>query len=100
MPGAVVGIWWVTLIVAVVVVLPLAWYLLHRVLLAARNIERYAAEALTAGVGIAQNTAAITALQTTIGVAGQILDGAGAIARSTGAIEQTLSRKKLDGGRT
>lgn len=100
MPGAVVGIWWVTLIVVVVVVLPLAWYLLHRVLLAARNIERYAAEALTAGVGIAQNTAAITALQTTIGVAGQILDGAGAIARSTGAIEQTLSRKKLDGGRT
>lgn len=99
MPGAVLVIWWVTLIVAVVVVLPLAWYLLHRVLQAARNIERYASEALTAGVGIAQNTAAITALQTTIGVAGQILDGAEAIARSTGAIEQALSHRRLRGGR-
>jgi hypothetical protein len=62
MPAGVLVIWWITLIVAVAVVLPLAWYLLHRVLLAARNIERYAAEALGAGAGIARNTAAITAL--------------------------------------
>lgn len=99
MPVAVLVIWWTTLIVAVVVVLPLAWYLLHRVLLAARNIERYAAETLTAGAGIAQNTAAITALETTIGVASQILDGAGAIARSSWTIEQALSHKKLEGDR-
>ena len=98
MPVAVLVIWWTTLIVAVVV-LPLAWYLLHRVLLAARNIERYAAETLTAGAGIAQTTAAITALETTIGVATQILDGAGAIARSSGTIEQALSHKKLEGDR-
>ncbi|MGQ0571874.1 MAG: hypothetical protein ACT4P5_20410 [Armatimonadota bacterium] len=98
MPVAILVIWWITLIVAVAVVLPLAWYLLHRVLGAARNIERYAAETLVAGVGIAQNTAAISALEATIGVAGQILDGAGAIARSTGAIEQALRHTKLDGG--
>lgn len=98
MPTAVLVIWWVTLIAAVVVVLPLAWYLLHRVLLAARNIERYAAETLTAGVGIAQNTAAISALETTIGVAGKILEGAGAIATSTRAIEQALGRRTLRGG--
>ena len=98
MPGAVLGIWWVTLIVAVVVVLPLAWYLLHRVLLAARNIERYAAETLSAGVGIAQNTAAISALETTIGVAKKILEGAGAIAGSAGAIEGALGRRTLKGG--
>ncbi len=99
MPTAVLVIWWITLIVAVVVVLPLAWYLLHRVLRAARNIERYAAEALTAGGGIAQNTAAIKALATTIAVAGQILDGAGAIAGSTEQIEQALSDRQLKGGR-
>ncbi len=99
MPTGVAVIWWVTLIAAVVVVLPLAWYLLHRVLLAARSIERYAAEALTAGVGIAKNTAAITALETTIAVAGQILGGAGAIAGSTEQIEQALSRRTLEGGR-
>ncbi len=97
MPAAVLVIWWVTLIVAVVVVLPLAWYLLHRVLLAARNIERYAEEALTAGAGIARNTAAIATLETTIGAAGQVLEGARAIARSTGAIEDVLRRKKLKG---
>lgn len=99
MPAGVLVIWWITLIVAVVVVLPLAWYLLHRVLLAARNIERYAAEALGAGAGIARNTAAITVLEDTIGVATQILEGAKAIARSAGAIEQALSQRKLEGGR-
>ncbi len=97
MPAAVLVIWWITLIAAVLVVLPVAWYLLHRVLAAARNIERYAAETLTAGAGIAQNTSAITALETTIGVAGKILEGAGAIAASTGAIEQALGRSRLKG---
>ena len=48
-PAVVYVIWWVTLIVAVVVVLPLAVYLLHRTLVAARQIERYAARALEAG---------------------------------------------------
>ncbi len=100
MPTAVAVIWWITLIAAVVVVLPLAWYLLHRVVLAARSIERYAEEALTAGGGIARNTAAITALETTIAVSGQILDGAGGIAQSTEKIEQGLSRRKLEGGRS
>lgn len=95
MPTAVAVIWWITLIVATVVVLPLAWYLLHRVLLAARNIERYAAEALTAGAGIAQNTASIAALETTIKVAGQILEGAGKVAGSTEQIEQAFSHRKL-----
>jgi hypothetical protein len=98
MPLAVTVIWWVTLLVAVCIVLPVAWYLLHRVLVAARSIERYAVETLEAGVGIARNTSAISALGTTIGVATEILGGAGAIAKSTGAIEQTLSARKLNGG--
>lgn len=94
---AILVIWWVTLMVAVVVVLPLAWYLLHRVLLAARNIERYAREALAAGAGIAGNTGAVSALETTIAVATQVLEGAGAIARSANTIEGALSHKKIEG---
>jgi hypothetical protein len=97
-PTAVLVIWWTTLIAAVVVVLPLVSYLLHRTWMAARDIERYAADTLDAGAGIATNTAAITALETTIAAAGEILGGAGAIARSTGAIEGGLSRRTLNGG--
>ncbi|MDR7486745.1 MAG: hypothetical protein QN187_15625 [Armatimonadota bacterium] len=97
--GAVLVIWWITLVVAAVVVLPTVWYLLHRVLRAARAIERYAADTLAAGAGIARNTAAVSALQTTIAVATQMLAGADAIARSAGAIEQALGRQRLEGGR-
>jgi hypothetical protein len=98
MPTAVAVIWWVLLIVAVGVVLPVVWYLLHRVYLASRNIERYAAETLEAGVGILHNTAAIGALDTTIQVAGQLLEGAQAIAGSAAAIERALGQRKLEGG--
>ncbi len=86
-PVAVYVIWWSTLIVAVVVVLPLAVYLLHRTLRAARQIERYAARALQAGVGIAGNTENISALEGTISTATDILERARSIEERTGAIE-------------
>lgn len=98
LPAAVLVIWAVTLAVAVAVVLPVAWYLLHRTLLAARSIERYAADTLEAGAGIARHTAAIASLQTTVRVAQELLAGAGAIARSTEAIEQALGRRTLGRG--
>jgi hypothetical protein len=92
-PEIVYILWWATLIVAVVVILPLAVYLLHRTLLAARQIERYAATALTGGVGIAGNTANIAALDSTIAVATDILGSAHAIEEHTGAIEQVLGAR-------
>ena len=90
-PIAVYVIWWVTLIVAVVVVLPLAVYLLHRTLMAARQIERYAALALEGGVGIAGNTENIAALEGTISTATGILETARAIEEHTGTIEEALA---------
>ncbi len=48
-------IWAATLVIAVFVVLPILVNLLERARLAARNIERYTAEALIAGVGIADD---------------------------------------------
>lgn len=79
MPDELYVIWWVGLIVTLVVFAPLAVYLLHRTWLAARSIERYAAEALAAAAGIVANTQNIAALDATIGVAGQMLTGAGSV---------------------
>ncbi len=79
MPHAVYVIWWVGLIVTLVLFVPLSVYLLHRTWTAARSIQRYAAEALTAAAGIAGNTQHIPALDATISVAGSMLGGAGGI---------------------
>lgn len=92
-PVAVYAIWWATLIVAVVVVLPLAVYLLHRALMAARQIERYAERSLRAGEGIAENTGDVEALQNTISTATNILDAAGNIRRHTRTLEETFERR-------
>src|SRR5215470_12345676 len=90
-PTAVYVIWWILLVVAVVVVLPLAVYLLHRLLRAALSIERYTAEALAAGLGIARNTAAVSALDDTVKLGGELGAVAGSIRRHSAAIEKTLA---------
>jgi hypothetical protein len=90
-PGAVYTIWTVLLVVAVVVVLPLALYLLHRLLRAARAIERYTAEALAAGLGIAGNVGAVSALDRTLALGGELGAVAGSIRRHSAAIEKTLA---------
>ena len=90
-PMAVYVIWIIVLAVAVFVILPLAVYLLQRTLNAARNIELYFAEMRDAGVGIAENTSHITALDDTISVATQILETAGSINEHTATIKTTLA---------
>ena len=90
-PTAVYVIWWILLVVAVVVVLPLAVYLLHRLLRAALSIERYTAEALAAGLGIARHTAAVSALDETMTLGGELGSVAGSIRRHSAAIEKTLA---------
>lgn len=95
-PLAVYVIWWATLVVAVVVVLPLVVYLLHRTLRAARQIERYAARALQAGVGIAGNTENVSALEGTISTATGILETTRSIEERTGAIEEVFEARTGD----
>lgn len=92
-PIAVYVIWWITLAVAVFIVVPLAVYLLHRAFAAARQIERYAAKTLEAGVGVAGNTANIAALKDTINVATGILGTATAIEEHSGVIEGALASR-------
>ena len=72
--NAVYWIWGTTLAVITFGVVPVALYLLHRTLKAARAIERYARDSLSAGVGIATNTSAIPALEQTLATAGSLVD--------------------------
>jgi hypothetical protein len=93
-PGIVYALWWVLLGVAVFVVLPIVVYLLHRTLNAARGIEHYFARSLEAGLGIAANTANVSALEDTIKVAGGILETASQIDEHAATIEQALGSRR------
>lgn len=91
-PGAVYILWIIGLVMAVLV-LPVVVSLLHRLWRGAHHIERYAAESLAAGLGIAGNTQHISALKQTIETATAILGTAGAIDQHTAAIEQLLTSR-------
>ena len=84
-------IWACTLLVVIVVIVPLAIVLLHRTFSAAWSIRRYLREMLQAGVGIAGNTASITALNDTIRVAGSLVATADSIKQHSGAIVTVLA---------
>lgn len=93
MPEAVYTIWWVGLIVTLVVFVPLAVYLLHRTFVAARSIQRYAADALTAAAGIAGNTVHLPALDATIAVASSMLPVAGSIVSQLDTAATVLAQR-------
>jgi len=93
MPNAVYTIWWLGLIVTLVVFVPLAVYLLHRTWLAARSIERYAADTLRAAAGIVANTKNIVALDATISVADDMLAGAGAVVDKLNTTANALAER-------
>jgi hypothetical protein len=93
--SAVYTIWWIGLIVTLVVFVPLAVYSLHRTWRSARSIQRYAAETLQATGGIARNTANISALDTTISVATEVLGAAGAVERKLNAVASVLEERWL-----
>lgn len=100
-PAAVIALWWVALGLTVLVIVPLAVYLLHRTWRAARNIRRYTAEALEAGAGIADNAAAIGALEETVERAGPLVEKAGVLAEAGDELAGVLSRRagQAGGGR-
>jgi hypothetical protein len=93
MPDAVFTIWWIGLILTLVVFVPLAVHSLHRTWRSARSIQRYAAEALQAAAGIEHNTRNVAALDTTIGVAGEMLTVAGGVERKLAAAAGVLEER-------
>jgi hypothetical protein len=91
MPTDVVGLWWLTLGIAAVVILVVA-ALLIAIAVAANRIDRHAAAIWAAGKDIASNTVQIWQLQKTNATAGQILQVAQAIAAGAGSIDGRLAR--------
>lgn len=92
-PSAIYIIWALLLAFVILVVVPLVVFLLYRTLRMARYIERYFAEMVEPGVGIANNTSHITALEETIQVATAILSVAGNINTHTNTIRTTLASR-------
>ena len=88
-----VAIWIALLAIIAVVIVPLAVGLLRRALNAARNIEGYLADMLTAGVGVAGNTAAVPALDQTIDWAVAMKPVADRIEAKTGAVAALLAKR-------
>ena len=84
---------WIILLVVTVLVLPFIVSLLNKVLVSARNIERYFREMLEAGVGIAGNTEHNKALNSTIEVASNILTVAGDINDHSAALGGALKSR-------
>lgn len=97
MSTAVLVIWGVTLLIIALVIVPLAIHLLSRTLTAARSIERYLAEMLEAGVGVAGNTAAIPALDETIKTAQAALGVAPQLERHSAEIATILADRAAAG---
>jgi hypothetical protein len=94
-PDAVYTIWWIGLILTLVVLVPLAVYSLHRTWNSARSIQRYAAETLQAAAGIARSTANISALDSTINVATEVLGAAGGVERKLNTVASVLEERWL-----
>ena len=92
-PPVVWTIWTVGLIVTLALWVPLAIYSLHRTWRAARSIRKHAAETLQAAAGIVANTAPISALGTTIGVATEMVAVAGAVEQKLGAVAGLLASR-------
>ena len=93
MPSTVFLLWRIGLAVTLVLFVPLAVYLLHRTLVAARSIRRYADDTLKAAAGIAGNTAHIPALDTTIAVAGPMVAVAKQIAAKLDTAATVLAQR-------
>jgi len=92
-PPLVYTIWWIGLLVTLVVFVPLAVTFLHRTWRAAWSIQIYARDALQAAAGIEQNTRHVSALDTTISVAGEMLDVAGDVDKKLDTVANVLAAR-------
>ena len=92
-PPVLFTLWRVTLVVSLLALIPISVYLLHSTFRAARSIDRYAREALTAAAGIASHTGHISALDATIGTATEVLAAAEAVEGKLATIASVLGQR-------
>ena len=88
---AIVYILWIVILAVALILFPFIVRLLHKTFIAAKNIERYLKDMKEAGLGIAGNTQHITALNSTIDVAVDILDSAGKINSNAETIKSVMA---------
>ena len=88
---AIVNILWIVVLAVALILFPFIVRLLHKTFIAAKNIERYLKDMKEAGLGIAGNTQHITALNSTIDVAVDILDSAGKINSNAETIKSVMA---------
>lgn len=88
---AIVNILWIVVLAVALILFPFIVRLLHKTLIAAKNIERYLKDMKEAGLGIAGNTEHIIALNSTIDVAVDILDSAGKINSNAETIKGVMA---------
>lgn len=93
MPEIVFVLWQVTVLLALVVFVPLSLYSLHSLWRAAHSIRDYSREALAAAQAIEANTAALPAANATIGVAGELLSAAEAVAGKLDTIATVMDAR-------
>lgn len=89
----VIVLWWIALALTVLVIVPVALWLLHRARKAATDIRIFTAETLEAAEGIAGHTERIDALDATIEAAGPLVEKADAIESATAELERVLERR-------
>lgn len=97
LPDSVYFIWKSVLFIVVFIIVPLAIYLLQRTLRGALNIRRYFKEMLAAGVGIAENTSSIVALNDTITVATGMVETSERLNEHSATIATVLSTRAAEG---
>lgn len=86
-------IWGATLTIVALIIVPVALSLLSRALIAARNIERYLADMLEAGVKIVGHSEAVPALNDTLATAAAMKPVADAIETKTGVVAGILAKR-------
>ncbi|MDX1623043.1 MAG: hypothetical protein R3199_03590 [Gemmatimonadota bacterium] len=89
----VIALWWIALALTVLVIVPVAVWLLHRARKAATDIRVFTADTLEAARGIAGHTSAIGALDATIEAAGPLIEKADAIEDATAELERVLQSR-------
>jgi hypothetical protein len=96
-PEQIFTVWHVTVVLALVLLVPAAVYSLHSLWRTTKSIRQYALDSLVATRAIEANTAVLPAINTTIEVAGEILVAADAVARKLDTIAGVLEARA--GGR-
>ena len=85
-------LWWITLIGVIVLVLPIAYYLLDRTFRAARHVRDYTGEILAAAEGIENNMAAASELERLPEVTSRIRGVVANLATGAGDLENSFRR--------